>query len=350
MSTIPVTHSEYRRTGVIKTVEGGLVLKRDVPVPKPGRGQVLVRIHAVSLNYRDVAALKGGYPTTFLPNGIPVSDGAGEVVALGEAVTEWKVGARVAATCYPLTHQGGTWRWYKASGSVGFGVDGVLAQYVVVDQTDLVNIGSLSYEEAATLPCAGTTAWEALYGGRYPLKAGRTVLVQGTGGVSILAAQFALAAGARVIGTSSSDEKLARLEKMGVAKHDLINYKTTPEWSKRVLELTDGRGVDYIIEVGGATTIQQSVACIRVGGEVCLIGFLGGLEGEGFNPLNLLKSGATMRGVFMGNRDMFREMLESIHHNKIHPVIDKIIQFEQAEEAFKYLESGSHFGKVVIKM
>lgn len=270
------------------------------------------------------------------------------LLPLGEDVTEWKVGARVAVTCH--SHQGGTWRWHKFGDSVGFNVDGVLAQYIIVDQTSLVDIGSLSYEEAATLPCAGATVWEALYAGGLPLKAGRVVLVLGTGGVSILAAQLALAAGARVIGTSSSDDKLARLEEMGVAKQDLINYKTTPEWSKRVLELTNGRGVDYVIEVGGANTISQSVACTRIGGEVCLIGFLGGLEGNGFNPLEVLSRGVTLRSVYVGNRELFRELLESIQHNKIRPVIDKVFLFEQAVEAYKYLESGAHFGKVIIKV
>lgn len=259
------------------------------------------------------------------------------------------MGARVAVTCH--SHQGGTWRWYKIGGnSVGFSLDGVLAQYITADQANLVDIGLLSYNEAATLPCAGATVWEALYAGCSPLKAGRVVLVLGTGGVSILAAQLALAAGARVIGTSSDDGKLARLEELGVAKQDLINYKTTPEWSKRVLELTNGRGVDYVIEVGGASTISQSVACTRVGGEVCLIGFLGGLEGSGFNPLEVLNGGVTLRSVYVGSRELFCELLESIQHNKIHPIIDKVFPFEQAIEAYKYLESGAHFGKVVIKV
>jgi NADPH:quinone reductase-like Zn-dependent oxidoreductase len=332
----------------MKGVEGGLIFRKDVATPVPGRGQVLVQIHAVSLNFRDVAALKGEYPASSSPNGIPVSDGAGLVVALGEDITEWKVGDRVAMTCN--SHQGGSMRWFHFDDNVGFQTDGVLAQYIIVDQTGIVDIGSLSYEEAATLPCAGTTAWNALYCGSSPLKSGRVVLVQGTGGVSILAAQIAMAAGARVIGTSSSDDKLARLEEMGVAKQDLINYRTTPEWSKRVLELTNGRGVDYIMEVGGASTINQSVACVRCDGEVSLIGFLGGLEGGGLNPLDVLKSGATLRSILIGSREMFRELLEAIHHNKIHPVIDKVFPFDQATGAFKYLESGAHFGKVIIKV
>lgn len=346
-TAIPATHSQYRRTGVTKAVETGLELVKDVPVPKPGRGQVLVRIHAVSLNYRDVAHLKGQYPAPFTPKGVPVSDGAGEIVALGDDVSQWKVGARIAITCH--THPGGLWRYFENINGLGFDIDGVLTQYIVVDQVRLVDIGSLSYEEAATLPCAGVTAWNALYGNS-TLQAGRTVLVQGTGGVSILAAQFALAAGARVIATSSSDDKLTRVEGLGVAKQDLINYKSNPEWGKRALQLTNDRGVDYVVEVGGASTISQSLASIRVGGEIALIGFLGGLEGSGFNPLEVLIHGAIMRGVFIGGRQMFQDMLESIHHNKIRPVIDKVFSFEQAMDAFNYLESGSHFGKVVIKV
>lgn len=348
-SSIPATHSEYRRTGKLG-VDGSLVLKKDVPVPKPGRNQVLVRVHATSLNYRDLLIVTGRYPAPgLLEQGIPLSDGAGEVVALGEGVREWKVGSRVAATFTPGLLGGSQRYWAALAQSLGGDLDGTLAQYIVADETALVDIGDLSYEEAATLPCAGVTAWNALYAGGTPLKPGRVVLVLGTGGVSILAAQIALAAGARVIATSSSDDKLARLEKLGVAKGDLINYKTTPEWSKRVLELTGGRGVDHVIEVGGPGTVTQSVASIRLGGEVSVIGFVGGAEGS-LNPLQILMKGATMRGILVGTRELFRELLESIAQNKIRPVVDKVFPFDQATEAFQYLESGKHFGKVVIKV
>lgn len=347
-SSIPTTHCEYRRTG-IDGVESGLELKKDVPVPKPGRCQVLVRVHAASLNFHDIPVLTTKQVAQMSVHGIPLSDGAGEVVALGEGVTEWKVGARVASTFTPSL-LGGSQRWWNPlTMSLGADLDGVLAQYIAADESGLVDIGDLSYEEAATLPCSGVTAWNALYAGVSPLKAGRIVLVQGTGGVSILGAQIALAAGARVIATSSSDQKLARLAKLGVAKDDLINYKTTPEWSKRVLELTNSCGVDHILEVGGPGSVAQSVASIRVGGEVSIIGFVGGAEGS-FNPLQILARGASMRGILVGNREMFRELLESVQYNKIRPVVDRVFPFEQAIEAFKYLESGVHFGKVVIKI
>ena len=235
-SSLPATHSEYRRTGA-QGIDASLSLKKDVALPKPGRHQVLVRVHATSLNYRDLLIVTGRYPAPgLLEHGIPLSDGAGEVVALGEGVREWKVGSRVAATFTPGLLGGSQRYWAALSGSLGGDVEGTLAQYIVADETGLVDIGDLSYEEAATLPCAGVTAWNALYGGVAPLKAGRVVLVLGTGGVSILAAQIALAAGARVIATSSSDAKLARLEKLGVAKGDLINYKVRNDASLKQRE------------------------------------------------------------------------------------------------------------------
>jgi NADPH:quinone reductase-like Zn-dependent oxidoreductase len=350
-SSLPSTYSLYRRTGAKTGIDGGLVLEKEVPLPKPGRGQVLVRVHATSLNFRDLAILKGHYPAATADKAIPLSDGAGEVVALGEGVTQWKVGARVAATFTPSLLGGSQRYWQPLTVSLGGDLDGTLAQYIVADEQGLVDIepSGLSYEEAAALPCAGVTAWNALYGGVAPLRAGRTVLVQGTGGVSILAAQLALAAGARVIATSSSDDKLARLEKLGVAKSDLINYKTTPEWSVKVLELTGGLGVDHVIEVGGPGTAGQSVASARVGGEIAVIGMVGGVEGS-ISPLSLLFKAVNMRGVIVGNREIFRELLEALGQNKVKPVVDKVFPFEQAAEAFKYLESGAHFGKVVIKI
>jgi len=348
--SLPSTHSEWRRTGTKTGVDGGLELKKDVPLPKPGRGQVLVRVHATSLNYRDLMILKGQYPVKLLEKGVPLSDGAGEVVALGEGVEDWKVGARVAATFTPSQTGGGGLRYEAAlAGSLGGDVEGTLAQYIVADERGLVDIGDLSFEEAATLPCAGVTAWNALYAGQHPLRPGRVVLVLGTGGVSMLAAQIALAAGARVIATSSSDEKLARLEKLGVKKSDLINYKKHPKWSEQVLALTDGKGVDHVIEVGGPGTAEQSVNSVRMNGEVAVIGMVAGFEGN-INPLSLLFKGATMRGVLVGPRELFRDLLDALKHNNVHPIVDKVFPFEQAIDAFKYLESGAHFGKVVIKV
>jgi len=353
-SSLPSTYSVWRRTGK-HSIDGGLELQKDVPLPKPGRGQVLVRIYACSLNYRDLLILKGQYGSgrSLTETGIPLSDGAGEVVALGEGVKDWKVGSRVAATFTPSLVGGGTLRHEgvlkSAARSLGGDFEGTLAQYFVADETGLVDIGDLPFEEAATLPCAAVTAWNALYGGQHPLRPGHVVLVQGTGGVSVVAAQIALAAGARVIATSSSDEKLARLEKLGVKKSDLINYKKHPKWSEQVLALTDGKGVDHVVEVGGPGTAEQSVASVRMNGEIAVIGMLAGSEGS-INPLSLLFKGASMRGILIGTREQFRDLLDAIHHNGIRAVVDKVFPFEQAAEAFKYLESGAHFGKIVIKV
>jgi NADPH:quinone reductase-like Zn-dependent oxidoreductase len=220
---------------------------------------VLVRVRAVSLNYRDLLICQGKYPASTKDGVIPTSDGAGEIVALGEDAASaattgnWKVGDRVAAIFTP-SYLGGTPRYTKGlEGSLGGDIDGMLAQYVLLDATALVRVPDyMSFEEAATLPCAGVTAYNALYGCVNPLRANHVVLVLGTGGVSVLAAQIALAAGARVIATSSSDDKLQRMKQLGVAEGDLINYKSTPEWGKKVRELTGGQGVDHVLEIGGS--------------------------------------------------------------------------------------------------
>jgi NADPH:quinone reductase-like Zn-dependent oxidoreductase len=317
----------------------------ELPSPTPGPGQVVVRIRAVSLNYRDLLISKGLYnPKLRLPM-IPLSDGAGEVAVTGAGVTRFKPGDRVAA-CFMPAWVGGQVDEAKARSALGGEVDGVLAEEIVLPEEGLVHIPEhLSFEEAATLPCAAVTAWHALVVGG-GVKPGDTILTQGTGGVSIFALQFARLAGARVIATSSHDEKLARLREMGAS--DVINYKTTPEWDRRVRELTGGVGVDQIVEVGGAGTLPRSLRAIRLGGYIALIGVLSGL-GE-INPMPILMRNIRVQGIFVGSRTMFEAVNQAIRVNQMHPVIDRVFAFEEAVAALKHLESGSHFGKVVIRV
>jgi NADPH:quinone reductase-like Zn-dependent oxidoreductase len=315
----------------------------DLPSPEPGYGQVRVRLRAASLNFRDLMMSKGIYnPKLKLPL-IPLSDGAGEVAAVGEGVSRFRVGDRVVSAFMPGWVDGPPTE-AKTRSALGGEVDGVLAEEYVLPETGLLPIPAhLSFEEAATLPCAALTAWNALVetGGIRP---GDSVLVQGTGGVSIFALQFARLAGARVIATSSSDAKLARVRDMGAS--DGINYKTTPGWDKRVRELTGGQGIDLIVEVGGAGTLPLSTRAIKLGGYIALIGVLTG-AGE-FNPIPLLMKNIRLQGIFVGSVSMFESMLKAIEVSQLRPVIDRVFPFDQAIEALKYLESGAHFGKVVI--
>lgn len=315
----------------------------DLPSPEPAPGQVGLRLRAASLNFRDLMIAKGIYnPKLKLPL-IPLSDGAFEVAALGEGATRFRVGDRVVSAFMPGWIEGPPTE-AGARSALGAEAGGVLAEEVVLPEAGLLPIPDhLSFEEAATLPCAAVTAWNALVetGGIRP---GDSVLVQGTGGVSIFALQFARLAGARVIATSSSDAKLARVREMGAS--DGINYKATPDWDRRVRELTGRRGVDTIVEVGGAGTLPQSTRAIKIGGYIALIGVLTG--GGEFNPMSLLMKNIRLQGIFVGSVRMFDSMLRAIETNLMHPVVDRVFPFDQAVEALKYLESGSHFGKVVI--
>jgi NADPH:quinone reductase-like Zn-dependent oxidoreductase len=313
--------------------------------PQAAAREVVVRFHAASLNYRDLMFVKGTYnPKAKLP-AVPFSDGAGEVVATGNEVTRWKTGDRVC----PIFTQGwieGAPTLQKNRTALGAGDrDGVLREYGAFDEEGLVKIpDSLSYEEAATLPCAAVTAWNALVrSGK--LKAGETVLTLGTGGVSIFALQFAGMHGARVIATSSSDEKLERAKELGASL--LINYRGTPEWDKEVLSLTNKTGVDHVIEVGGAGTLAKSLNSVRVGGHVALIGVLAG--GGDFDPRSILMKSIRLQGIYVGSRQMFEELNHAIEANGLKPVIDKTFAFAEAREALRYMESGAHFGKIVIK-
>lgn len=314
--------------------------------PEPGRGQVLVRLHAVSLNYRDLLIVNGQYPFAVNPERlIPVSDGAGEIVALGPEVRRFKGGERVAGL-FSQSWLGGEQvpdMWHTALGGA---VDGVLAQYRVFDEDGLVVLPEhLSYEQGATLPCAGVTAWNSLYGGR-PLKAGETVLTLGTGGVSIFAIQLARAAGARVIATSSSDAKLERASALGA--HDTVNYRTHPEWQQEVRRLTDGVGVDHVIEVGGTGTLPRSIASTRPGGHIGLIGLLA--QGEAIDPLAILGASCTVRGVAVGSREMFEAMNRVIALHRLEPVIEHVYGFDEAGRALQALAEASHVGKLVIRI
>jgi NADPH:quinone reductase-like Zn-dependent oxidoreductase len=324
------------------TNDGGRVDLKIVerPVPVAGRGEVLVRIRAASLNYRDILISKVPRSVPL----VPLCDGAGEVAAIGEGVTSIKAGDRVAGT-YFQDWVSGALRAEAFRSVLGQTIDGVLAEYAVLKEHGVVRTPNhLSFEEAAALPCAGLTAWQALITeGR--LKAGDTVVVMGTGGVSIFALQFALACGARVIATTGSDAKIGRLKALGAFA--VINYKTTPEWDKTVLEVTNGAGADHIVEVGGAGTLPRSLRALRHGGFISLIGVLGG-AGEKFSPGPMILKAVRMHGIFVGSREMFEDMNRAIESRRIRPVIDRTFQFDEAAQALAYLESGRHFGKVCI--
>jgi len=319
----------------------------DRPDPEPGRSDVLVKFHAASLNYRDVMVVSGSYnPKMKLP-AVPLSDGAGEIVAIGEGVTRWNVGDRVM----PIFAQ----RWFdgdsseeKRRTSLGAGADwdGVLREFGTFSQEAIVRIPEhLSYEEASTLPCAALTAWNAVeFSGK--VKPGESVLTLGTGGVSIFAAQFAKISGARVISTSGSSEKIAKLHDLGFT--ETVNYREREDWDKAVLEFTGKPGVDHVVEVGGAGTLAKSINAVRIGGHIALIGALTGAAG--FNPTTVFMKAIRLQGIFTGPRSMFEEMNKAISVNKMHPVIDRVFEFDEALEALKYMESGAHFGKIVVRI
>jgi NADPH:quinone reductase-like Zn-dependent oxidoreductase len=314
--------------------------------PEPGDGQVLIRVHATSLNYRDHAVVTGKYFGGILQRDtVPLSDGAGEVTAIGANVSRFKAGDRVAG-CFFQGWVDGLPDLTKLM-ALGSPADGMLAEYVVLDEDGLVAIPDhLSFEEAATLPCAAVTAWNALMvSGK--LRAGHTVLALGTGGVSIFALQFAKMSGARVIITSSDDAKLERARELGADA--TINYRSSPDWDQEVQKLTDGRGVDYVVEVGGTGTLAKSFASVGFRGQVSLIGVLSGPEGD-TNPHSLMLKNARLVGIFVGSRVMFEQMNEAISINQLRPVIDRVFPFDEAAEAYNYQLSARHLGKVVIKV
>lgn len=324
-------------------IENLTLVERERPVP--GANEVLVKLHAASLNYRDVMMANGVYnPRMKLP-AIPFSDGAGEVVAVGDAVTKWKAGDRVCSVVIPGWIDGRPTA-EKGKTAIGAGkFDGVLREYAAFDQEAIVRAPQhLSYEEAATLPCAAVTTWHALVESGH-LNPGETVLTLGSGGVSVFAVQFAKLLGARVIATSSSDAKLEKIKAVGA--DETINYRETPDWDKAVLEMTDGRGVDHVIEVGGTGTLARSVRAVRVGGHIALIGALD-TSGE-FDPIPVFMKGVRVQGIFIGSRKMFEDMNAKIEVAKLTPVIDRVFEFGEVREALHYMKSGSHFGKIVVR-
>jgi NADPH:quinone reductase-like Zn-dependent oxidoreductase len=314
------------------------------PDPSLQQGQVRVRVKAVSLNYRDLMTVKhGGARGAKLPL-IPCSDGAGEVVEVGPGVTRIRKGERVAGIFFQ-NWLGGDITAGNFASALGGSLDGMLADHVVLHEDGLVRTPDyMTHEDAASLPCAAVTAWQGMVT-KGNMKAGDTILVQGTGGVSIFALQFGVMAGARVIITSSSDDKLAHAKQLGA--WETINYKTTPEWAKRTLALTNGEGVDHVVEVGGAGTLEQSFQATRVGGTVSLIGVLTGFNGK-IDPYPVLMKGLRLQGIYVGSREMFEAMNKALTIHQTKPVIDRVFPFAETREAFKHLESAAHFGKIVI--
>jgi NADPH:quinone reductase-like Zn-dependent oxidoreductase len=331
---------EIRELGIDKLA----LVEQETPTVRPD--EVLVRIRAASLNYRDVMVAAGDYnPRMKLP-AIPLSDGAGEIVEIGGEVTEWKLGDRVM----PLMVQ----RWFDGESSeekrrtaIGAGAhwQGVAREFATFRQDALVRMPDhLSFEEASTLPCAALTAWHALtVSGN--LKPGETVLTLGTGGVSVFALQFAKLFGAKVIATSSSNEKIARLKELGA--DETINYRETETWDKAVLESTGGRGVDHVVEVGGAGTLQRSINAVRVNGHIAMVGALD--ANGGFNHVPVFMKAIRLQGIFVGSRAMFEAMNRAIEYSMLKPVIDRTFSFEEIPDALSYMQTGSHIGKIVIK-
>lgn len=312
--------------------------------PEPGKGEILVRMRASSINYRDLSTIEDPVPRGIAMPRIPNSDGAGEVLAVGDGVTRFKAGDRVAGCFFQDWSDGGISATAMAS-AMGGAIDGVLAEKVVLNEAGAVHLPDhLSYEEGATLPCAGLTAWNCLVeqGG---LKPGKTALFLGTGGVSIIGLQIAKMMGARAIITSSSEAKLERARNLGA--DELINYRETPDWQARVLEMTDGEGVDVTIETGGGGTLEKTMEATRIGGTISLIGVL---TGGTINPTTVMRKSIRLQGVYVGNRRMFEDMNAAFALNKVHPLIDQLFDFEDARAAYHVMRGAGHFGKLVVKI
>jgi NADPH:quinone reductase-like Zn-dependent oxidoreductase len=343
---IPSSQKQYRlvRTGTHGPFALQLV---NAPVRQPGPNEVLVKVHAASLNRHDIFTLKEGFGAGSRESLVPLSDGAGEVVSTGPGVTRFRVGDRVAGIFFQ--------RWLRGRPSAdalssvlgGEQFDGMLTQYVTLNEQGLVKLPrALTYEEGATLPCAGVTAWNALFTQGH-VQRGDTVLLEGTGGVSSFGLVFAVAAGARVIITSSHDEKLERAKALGA--FGTINYRKTPDWEKPVRELTGGRGVDEILEVGGKDTVPHALKSLALGAHIALIGGLGGFGGD-IPVMSLLGTGSTASGIYVGSRADFEAMNAFIERHHVKPVVDRVIPFGDAKTAYELMESDQFFGKIVISM
>ncbi|MER7131847.1 zinc-dependent alcohol dehydrogenase family protein [Streptosporangium saharense] len=317
----------------------GLTL-REHPDPVPGPGQVAIAVRATSLSFRELMILRGDYVLPVKPQVIPVSDGAGEIVAVGAGVDPLRIGERVMATLFPSWQDGpfGLEHLPQRGGSL----DGMLTEIALVEAESLVPVpGHLSYEEAATLPCVAVTAWNALTGAGAP-RPGQTVVTQGSGGVSLFALAFARALGARVVATTGGPEKTARLRDLGA--DEVIDRRTVPDWPARVRELTDGRGADHVVDVVGH--LELSLRAAAIAGQVACVGFVSGASP--IDPRVLFASGATVRPVAVGSRAQFLAMNEVIEANALHPLIDSVFPFDEAHDAYRHYASGRAFGKVVI--
>ena len=315
-------------------------------IPRPGPGQVLVKMSAASLNFRDLRVVQGTYNPRLKRPMRPLSDGVGLVEEAGPGVERWKKGDRVAGIFMqkwldgPITRE----KWNSALGGA---IQGVLGEYVVFSEDGLVSVpSSLSDEEAACLPCAAVTAWHAIFENE-PAVPGQTVLIQGTGGVSVFALQFARAAGLRAIVTSSSDEKLERVRSMGAA--ETVNYKKTPAWDETARKLTNGVGVDNIVEVGGSDTLPKSLKAVRTGGLVSVIGLLSGVEST-VGPGSILMNSIRVQGIYVGSRWMFERMNRAIAFHGIKPVIDRVFPWTDFPDALRYMEQQQHFGKICLRV
>ena len=312
--------------------------------PKPGPGEVVLQMRAMALNYRDLEIVSGTYHTAYRFPLVPLSDGIGEVLATGAGVTRVKPGDRAIVAFWERWNDG-DFNPLDAGAPLGGPRDGVLAeQFLALEDRLVVVPPSLSDAEAASLPCAATTAWNSLMASRQ-LKPGQTVLLQGTGGVSLFAMQFALMAGARVIVTSGSEEKLERVRAMGACA--TVNYRSNPEWATHVLELTGGRGVDHVVEVGGPGSFSQSLKALRPAGHIHVIGYLGGTEGA-INPLDIFRKQATVRGIPVGSRAMLEALVAAFARSQLRPVLDRTFHWTEVSQALRYLHSGKHFGKIVL--
>ena len=343
-SELPATQQQWQ---LVRTGAAGYELRLlDAPVRRPGAHEVLVRVRAVSLNRRDLFVMKGQYPVGSNGNIVPLSDGAGDVVAVGPEVHRVRAGDRVVAAFFQAWISGPMSRAAFAS-ALGGGVDGMLSQYVTLGEEGLAKLpAGLSYEEAATLPCAGVTAWNALVT-RGRTGPGQYVLLEGTGGVSVIGLQLALALGAKPIITSSSDEKLGRARALGA--FGTVNYRKDPEWGKAVMSLTGGEGVQQVLEVGGKDTLPHALASLGQGGHLALIGGLSAFSGD-IPMMALLGKGASVSSIYVGSRADLEALLEFVAKHHVQPVVDRVFAYEEAPAAYALMESERFFGKIVIRM
>ena len=343
-AAIPQTQQQYR---LVRADQPGyrLVLT-EAPVRAPGPHEVLIRVHAVSLNRRDVFVMKGQYPMAPRDSLVPLSDGAGEIVATGQGVTRVHVGDRVASIFFQ--------HWLRgrppadvASSALGGDLDGMLSQYVTLSDEGVVRLPNhLNYEEGAALPCAAVTAWNGLVT-RGHMQAGDYVLLEGTGGVSTFGLQFAVSMGAKPIITSSSAAKLQRAKELGA--FGTINYKTTPDWDKSVLSLTGNLGVQEVLEVGGKDSLPHALASLAPGGHVALIGGLGGFGGD-VPAVGLMTRNLSVSGIYVGSRENFEAMNAFIAQKHLEPVVDQVFEFKDAQAAYDLMESDRFLGKIVIRL